>query len=81
MSPATATAGREKPEQRAIGAHPADMNREKRRDKREDPAAIDRGARLFAGFDLRRHRNDARAVGQAQLGDDCFLGVSDGVNG
>ena len=42
----------EQPEQRAIGAHAADVNREERRDKRHDPAAIDRRARRLAGLDL-----------------------------
>ena len=43
-------------------AHAADVNRKERRDKREDPSAIDRRARLLGGLDLRRHRDDPRAV-------------------
>ena len=47
---------REQPEQRAIGTHAADVNREERGDERQDPAAIDRRARRLGGLDLRRHR-------------------------
>ena len=71
---------REQPKERAIGTHPTDVNREERRDKRDDPPSIDRRTRRLAGLDLRRHRDNPRVGRKAQLRDDRLLGIRSGVD-
>ena len=63
---------REQAEQREIGAHAADVNREQRDDERQRPAAIDRRPRSFGSLDFCGHRRRPRLVCQPELADDRF---------
>ena len=61
-------------QQRQVGAHASQVDREERGDERERPATIDRRACPFGGFDLGGHRRGARIVGQPKLADHGLVG-------